>query len=263
MTWVRRFFADLLGAYTDGVRFARGLPLLFAVMVLWEFGQHVLEVRIGFFDSIETSRAVSLDGSRMILGWIKMILVYAIGFFAIRFFVLADRERTLRVPASIFRAYLPYVLYSLAMFSLIMYAPFIVGAQSATTFRMVVSLVQLAVEPLLMLWIVSAATDGPVRNPIRSVICMGRFFFWAFALFFAGRIPINAAHGLLNRYAVGQPPALLWTMLVGDAVVVGLLAGVIPAIYVRVAGLIGERRKRSAATHDMDRDEPKQLSLTR
>ena len=51
MVWVQRFFSDLLGAHLDGVRAIRGLPLLFVLLVGWEFAQHVMEVRVGFFDS--------------------------------------------------------------------------------------------------------------------------------------------------------------------------------------------------------------------
>ena len=46
---------------------------------------------------------------------------------------------------------------------------------------------------------------------------------------------------MLNRYAVGREPILLWPMLVVDAVVVGLIVAIIPAISVRVAMRIDER----------------------
>jgi hypothetical protein len=78
--WVKRFLADLFGAQIDGFRFARGMFWLFALMAVWEFGQHVIEVRIGFFDSAAASKAVAMDATRMALGWVKMILVYAGGF---------------------------------------------------------------------------------------------------------------------------------------------------------------------------------------
>jgi hypothetical protein len=100
------------------------------------------------------------------------------------------------------------------------------------------------IEPLLMLWIVSAATNGVVRNPLQSARRMRLLYFWALALFFIGRLPVNVVHQLLNRYAVGQPPAIVWPMLALDAVSVGLITAVIPAIYVRVVRLVDERRSR-------------------
>lgn len=114
--------------------------------------------------------------------------------------------------------------------------------------RTVVSLTQIAIEPLLMLWIVSAATDGAIRGPLRSARVTGWLYFWALALFFVGRLPVNAAHQLLNRYAMGKPDIMLWPMLVIDAVVVGLIISVIPALYVRIARFIWERQVRGTTT---------------
>lgn len=242
MSLLRRFFGDLIGAHLDGFRSMMGLPLLFAVLIVWEFAQHVIEVRIGFFDSREAAKAVANDPARMAFGWIKMISVYVGGFFVIRYLAAKNADAPLSPVGLALRRYAPYIAYSLGLFALVLYARGFVPATSVTTFRTIVSLAQIAVEPLLILWIVSAATDGTVRNPFRSVRVTGWLYFWALALFFVGRLPVNAAHQLLNRYAMGQPELLLWPMLVIDAVVVGLIIAVIPALYVRIARFIWERQ---------------------
>jgi hypothetical protein len=242
MNWVKCFLVDLFGAQIDGFRFARGMFWLFALMAAWEFGQHVIEVRIGFFDSAAASKAVAMDATRMALGWVKMILVYAGGFFAIRYLLWSDARRAVRVSGGDVLRYTPYFLYSMAMFALVFYAGSLVAPGQVMTLRLVASLTQIALEPALMLWIVASATGGPVGNPWQSVRITGWWYFWAFALFFIGRIPINAAHQLLNRYAIGQPPALVWTMLAIDALVVGLLVAIVPALYVRVYRLVMARR---------------------
>jgi len=246
MWWLKRYFADLVGAHIDGLRVARGLQLLFAIMVAWEFGQHIIEVRIGLFDSVAAAKAVSQDGSRMALGWIKMILVYAGGFFAIRYLMWGSSARPLHVSRRAVLRYLPYVAYSLILFALIFYAGSFIAAEHVMAFRTTIGLTQVLVEPLLMLWIVSAATDGPVGGPLQSAKLLGRYYIWALALFFVARLPTNAAHQLLNRYAIGQPPALVWAMLALDAVVVGLLVAIVPAIYVRVVRLVTDKRGTAA-----------------
>lgn len=253
MRLTKRFFADLLGAQLDGVRFARALPLVFLAMAALEFAQHVMEIRIGFFDSREAARAVANDSARMTLGWIKMILVYAAGFLAIRYLVWNEARRAMAVSGRSLRAYLPYVLYSLALFALTFYSrPLLaivgLGASDPAIFQTVIGLSQLALEPVLMLWIVSAATDHAAIGPLESIKRTGMMYFWALALFFIGRLPINAAHQLLNFFAVGQPPAVLWPMLAIDALAVGLLAAIVPAIYVRVARFILERHAGRALT---------------
>jgi hypothetical protein len=241
MMWVKRFFGDLIGAHVDGARVMLALPWLFAVVVLWEFAQHVVEIRIGFFTDAETSKAVGLDGSRMMFGWVKMALVYVGGFFAIRYLVLGDARQAMRPSAATVARYLPYIAYSLVLFVLIFYAASFVPKDRINAFRTVVGLTQVASEPLLMLWIVSAATDGSVTGPLRSARLTGWMYLWALPLFFIGRIPINAAHQLLNRMAIGQPSGLVWTMMIVDALVVGLLVAIIPVLYVRIARVIGER----------------------
>lgn len=248
MLWLRRFFSDLLGAHLDGVRAALGLPLLFVVLIGWEFAQHVIEVRIGFFDSREAAKAVANDPSRMVLAWIKMISVYVGGFFVIRYLAARNGNTTLAPVGTTLRRYAPYIVYSLMLFALVFYASSLVPKPSVFSFRAVLGLGQVAVEPLLMLWIVAAATDGAVRDPLRSARLTGWLYLWALALFFIGRIPVNAAHQLLNRYARGQPDFILWPMLIVDAVVVGLIIAVIPALYVRIARFIHERRAKRPAT---------------
>lgn len=241
MNAVRRFLADLFGAYADGVRTVRGLPLLFGAIIAWEFAQHAVEYRIGFFDSRAAAKAVSLDGSRMILGWIKMLLVYVGGFFAIRYLVLG-RAAAMRPRAGTMLRYLPYLAYALLLFALILYAGELVPPARVDTLRATVGLAQVAIEPLLMLWIVSAATDGPIGSPLQSARTTGWLYLWGLALFFIGRLPISLAHQFLGTYPIGKPAALLWPMLALDAVTVGLLIAIIPALSVRVARRVAEAR---------------------
>jgi hypothetical protein len=248
MTWLKRYFADLFGAYADGVRVAAALPWLFALVAGWEFAQHVVEVRIGFFDSREASKAVSLDGSRMALGWVKMLLVYVGGFLAIRCLVGRDGGGPIDAAGPAAARYAPYVLYSLALFALIVFAGRIVAPARVDLFRALVGLAQLLIEPLLMLWVVSAVTDGAVAGPAASARRTGVAYFYALPLFFVARLPIGIAHNLLNKQAMGRPHALVWTMLAVDALVVGLLVAIIPAISVRVSRAIEEPGARSGAT---------------
>lgn len=231
----RRFLHDLVGVYADGLRTMRGLPLLFAALIAWEFAQHVIEYRIGFFTSRAAAQAVAHDPSRMALGWVKMILVYVGGFFTIRF--LAGRQGTpvMRPPLRSILRYLPYVGYALLVFAGIFYADLLVAPSRVNTARGIIGGAQLILEPLLMPWIVSAATDGAVRTPWQSARLLGWGYPRAFALFFLARIPVGAAHQFLGTYGVGRPALPLWPMLAADAFVVGLLIATIPAIAVRVA----------------------------
>lgn len=242
MHWIKRFLADAFGAQLDGFRVAAALPLVFVAMAGCELAQHAVEMRIGFFASEASAKAVSLDGARMAFGWLKMLLVYVAGFYAIRYLVWRDAARAVRDVRGAALRYAPYLLYSLAVFALIVFAVRFVPAERVATFRMVVALTQLAIEPLLMLWVVSAATDGKVGGPIASARALGLYYLYALPLLVVARIPSGAAHTVLNRFAIGKPVPVAWAMLAVDALLVGLLVAVIPAIAVRVASVVGAKR---------------------
>ena len=81
MIWMKRFFTDLGGTYLDSLRAIKALPWLFAAIIGWEFAQHIVEVRIGMFESKEMARAVADDRLRMAFGWVKMASIYVGAFF--------------------------------------------------------------------------------------------------------------------------------------------------------------------------------------
>lgn len=244
MKWLKHFGTDLVGAHLDGARTLYALRWMFGAIILWEFAQHVVEYRIGMFENVETARAVSMDSSRMMLGWIKMLSVYVGGFFVLRYLGTVRANRAVSAPGIAFLRYLPYLIYSLILFGALFYARQYLAEDKVVPVQATIGLGQVFIEPMLMAWIVSSATDGAVPNPIASARRTGLLYLYALPLFFVGRLPINILHQMLNRYAVGREPILLWPMLVVDAVVVGLIVAIIPAISVRVAMRIDERTAR-------------------
>lgn len=244
MKWITRFFADFIGVHLDGLRAMRGLLFLFVAIVLWEFAQHVIEVRIGMFESREAARALGGDGSRMLFGWVKMMSVYVGGFFVIRHLFARRGDTNLAPVATAFARYLPYMVYMLAIFAALFYARSYAPEASVDTIRAVLGLSQIFVEPLLMAWIVAAATDGRIRNPLVSAKQTGLLYLYALPLFFFARLPVSLAHQQLNSAALGREGTVLWSMLALDAIVVGLIVAIIPAISVRVAAYVRERGDR-------------------
>jgi len=251
LTWLGRIFTVLVGGHVDGVRAILGLPLLFALLIGWEFAQHVVEVQTGFYESKEAQRAAAEDPLRMAFGWVKMILVYVGGFFVIRWLWRRGGDGVgggaVAPVGRAFVRYLPYVLYMLAVFVVVFYAPRLVAKDLVFPLRATAGLGQVFIEPLLMAWIVAAATDGSVKSPVGSAKLMGWLYFWALVIFFIGRLPVNAAHQLLSQYALGKTDAVLWGVLALDAAVVGLIIAVIPALYVRIVRHVRAERGIAAA----------------
>lgn len=242
------FARNWVGAFGDGLRAVKALPLVVLAMAAIELAQHVVEFRIGFFSGdLATRRAVVLDPLRMAFGWPKMFATWAVAFFAIRYLVLGDARAALRPPIAALKRYAWVVLFLLIPFAVILYAEPIVAllgldARAVTSVRVIAGLGQQLLEPGLCLWFLSAALGSDAFEPFRSAGATRWLWFWGFALIFLARIPFNAAHQLLNRYAAGQQPVVLWPMLVLDALVVIVLVTVVAAAEVRVARFVTERR---------------------
>lgn len=246
MIWIRRFFVDLAGTYLDSLKALRALPWLFAAIVLWEFAQHVVEVRIGMFENAERARELSGDPLRMAFGWVKMASIYVGAFFVIRHFA---GSRDGREVASIGRAtkrFVPYFVYSLLMFSLIFYAREFTPEKHVDTVRTIAGLGQLLLEPFLAAWVVACATDGRIANPIASIRRTGLLYLLALPLFFLARIPISLAHQQLNTLAMERGGVELWSILALDSLVVGIIVAITPAAMVRIARWVQLREEAKA-----------------
>ena len=241
MIWMKRFFADLGGTYLDSLRAIRALPWLFALIIGWEFAQHVVEVQIGMFESEEAAKAVSQDGLRMAFGWVKMASIYVGTFFVVRHFAAQRDGRQLAPVGRAARRFFPYFLYSMAMFALAFYARDLVGEANRDTLMATAGLSQLLIEPLLMAWVVAAATDGNIRTPWASARRTGLLYFLALPLFLLIRVPISLLHQGWNSWSMGAEPGNMWAMLALDALVVGIIVAIVPAAMVRVARWIDVR----------------------
>lgn len=245
---IRAFFANWAGAFGDGWRMARVLPLLIVAIAGIEFAQHVVELHLGFF-SVDPAvrKAASMQPLRMAFGWPKMLTLWAVGFIAMRYCVTGDARAASRPSAIAFRRYAWVVVFQLIPFTAILYAEQILAALGlpagrVMTFRGVFGLGQQLIEPALMLWFVNAAMGTNAFGPVASARATRWLYFWALVLMFLTRTPMGALHQYLNRWPAGQSAAVQWTLLAIDALVVGVLAVIVPAVQVRIARYVAERR---------------------
>ncbi len=245
---IKAFFADWGGAFRDGWRFAAALPLLFAAMIGIEFAQHVVEAGLGFFSpDLAVRKAAAMAPLRMAFGWPKMLIVYALGFFAIRYFVTGDAQTALRPSARAIGRYAWVAGYQLLIAAVVIYAAPIValagiGKAGVMPLQLAMGLTQQLLEPLFFLWFVNAAMGTDAYGPAASARTTRWLYLWGLVLMFVARLPFNAAHQLLNRWPAGKSPAILWSALALDAVVVGVMVVILAAVQVRIARFIAARR---------------------
>lgn len=245
---IKAFFSNWLGAFRDGWGAARALPILLVLMIGIEGAQHVIELQLGFFSpDAAVRKAASLQPVRMAFGWPKMLILYAVGFVATRWFVTRDARAALRPPARALRRYFWVVLFQLIPAAGTIYAEPIAaalgrGPEAVLAIRALCGWGQLLLEPLLLLWFVDAAMGATAYGPIASARAVRWYYPFAFLLMFVTRIPIASLHRGFNLWAAGQPLAQQAALLACDALVVVTLALVLPAVQVRIARYIAERR---------------------
>ena len=125
---IRAFFTLWGGAFQDTVRLARHLPLLIAAMVAVELIQHAVEVKVGMFGPNPADRkAASMDASRLGFGWAKMAVVFALAFFATRYFVTDDARQAMRPSIRAVRRYLGVAAFQAVIAVVVVYAAGIVA----------------------------------------------------------------------------------------------------------------------------------------
>ena len=245
---IKAFFVNWIGAFRDVGRITKAVPLLIVVMAGIEFAQHAVELHLGFFSSDAAVRkAAAMQPLRMAFGWPKMLTLWVAGFLATRYFVTSDVRTALHPSGLALQRYFWVIVFQLIPTVAILYAEPITAwlglpPGQVMTFRGVFGLAQQLLEPLLFLWFMSAAMGTDAFGPIASAKATRFLYLWALPLMLLTRVPMSLLHQHLNRWPAGQVPTVQWTLLGIDAAVVGVLAMVVPAVQVRIARFIAERR---------------------
>lgn len=221
---------DVRDIYGSAWAFALACPLLFLIPVVVEFAQHIVEIRIGLYDSIEGAKAAEHHGSRTIFGFWKTLAISLPTYWLYRY-VVSGRDaayaRTLEPRAVMLwlAIFLPVVV---GMNGLSLFGPSLPGlfgleGRAATTLKVASGLLQTAIGICLTAWFVAWSQGNAAIGPRESFRIMRGFFWRTVALVLAGTIPLMVLH-YGSLVAIGQPEALVWAIMAFDSVVVGFLA---------------------------------------
>ncbi|MBR0551089.1 hypothetical protein [Stakelama marina] len=246
---MKTFFGALLTVYRDTWRYARALPLVFAAMIAVEFTQHLIELHLGFFAASDTVRAAAGTAPlRAVFGCFKMLSIFAVGFFAIRYYATGDAAFARSPDRAAIKVFAPVLLVEMLLFGIVFAA--VLGITDKHISQLVTSVAgigQILLEPLLFAWYVSAALGGQDPGPLGSAKRVGWYFLWGALLTLLARIPFNFAHAGLHIWARGHSDAVVLAAMALDAVVVGFLAGLLGAIQYRVADHVARVRSQPVA----------------
>lgn len=224
------FWQALKASYRGGTAFLIACPLLAMIPVVFEVIQHVVEVRIGMYDSVAMAEAVENHPARLGFGFFKVLALMAPIYGVSRFLVARDAAYAGRLDPRALGLFAGFVALQAAFSALTLFVLPRTGAILGATF-----VVQLLLAPLLAAWVVAAANGNPAIGPLRSIALTARHLPFGVALSLAVMMPVMVLHYVLAVPAMIGPKPLMWPALIVDSFVVGWLGALIAAGYYYVA----------------------------
>lgn len=207
-------------------------PLLLLIAVLPELLQHVAEIHLGMFDSIDRFRALSADPLRWSFGYLKVAGFIVAILAAARFWAVGSIRRTLMIP--------PSALIRIAAGLLVGFAaawPFTwLNTQGiAPAINVPLQILSAVIQGAFLVYIVAALLEETTVTPRRAITSLlpaAVVLTLLAALAFA---PSQALHMANHKLALGQPAPVVWSLMIFDALWVGLFAALVgSALFVGV-----------------------------
>ena len=218
-SWLDLLGAGLKTTFIGGSRLFLLAPLIPLLAIVPEFLQHIVEIKLGMFESKAAFSALAMDPMRWAFGYAKVAGLFLAIFAAARYWGGA-RERWWDLRTVAWRPF----LIALAGNAALAIAMFVVGSRLSATAKPVFdAVVTIATLPLLV-WLIGpllgdrtmtlrrAYTGG--WGPLLLMVLLAAMAFW----------PASQLHQWNHRWAMGAPQAAVWALMVWDAVVVGLIA---------------------------------------
>ena len=240
-------WTEIKRAYRDAAGIVVAAPLLFALPVAAEFIQHVIEIRIGMFESVEAMQRVGDHPARMGFGQVKILSLILLVYWASR--SLAARDGApLRVVGD-GRSALLFVLpvaWSFAtalvqQFGGAVVGPYMPSDRALILLGFVYFALLFVLDTYLIPWKVGAAVGNRRLTFLASFRILRGNFWWSLGFFVSLFLPLMIAHYALNMLAVGRSETLLWAILAVDSLEVGWLGLVLAVSYYIIARRATER----------------------
>lgn len=230
--------------YPKGVSMLWLAPAVLALVVIPEFAQHVVEIRIGMFESVEGARVLQNDPTRWAFGFAKIAGLVLTFLGAARFWW--SREHGGRWWNLRDLAWSRLALGLVIVFGVGSLPELLRSRLDETSMKILATAWMLLTLPGL--FILLAGLFGDRSTPIAAMWRRG----WPWLLLTAVLLvfafaPASWLHGMNHRWAMGAPPVLLWALMIWDSVLVGMLAGLVgTALYLGYAGFAAHRKTAAA-----------------
>ncbi len=218
--------------YRFGGNIVLAAPLLLLIAVLPEFIQHAAEIHLGMFDSMSRFRALSASPLRWSFGYLK-VAGFTIAILATaRFWAVGSIRRTLLVPPKALARATAGLLIGFAVAS-----PFAwLRTQGLSpAINVPLQLFSAVIQGGFLVYVVGALLEEPAVTPKRAMTSLLPTSVVLTLLVILAFAPSQALHMANHKLALGQPAAIVWVLMIFDALWIGLFAGLIgSALFVGV-----------------------------
>lgn len=231
--------------YPRGVSMLWLAPAVLALVVIPEFAQHAVEIRLGMFESAEAARSIQNDPARWAFGYVKVAGLILTFLAAARFWW--TREHGGRWWDVRDLAWSRLALGALVVFGVGSLPELLRSRIDETTFQVIATVWMLLTLPGL--FILLAGLFGDRATPVAAMWRRG----WPWLLLTALLLvlafaPASWLHGMNHRWAMGAGAVKLWGLMIWDSVLVGLLAALVgTALHLGYAAFAASQTKTASA----------------
>lgn len=220
MSWLGRELSAFWQVLRDAPRLFWLAPLAVALVMVPEFVQHVAEIRLGMFESKAAFQAHAMDAARWYFGYAKLTGLPLAVLFCARFW--ANRERGQRWWSFAGIAWKPLALGFLVQ--VVCSVPGMFGLDLPQQVSLAIGLV-LTIISLPGLVLIVAGLLGDRGLSLQDAYVRGwgkavRILVYIGPVWFA----LQMLHEWDHHAALGSAPALVWSLMVWDTAVVGMMA---------------------------------------
>ena len=219
--WPIRLLGALAEAYRKGFTTAWAAPAIFAIVVLPEAAQHVVEIQLGMFASKAAFIANAPDPLRMGFGAVKIAGLILCMLATARFWHCGSVRAALLMPPRD----LGRTVFALAIgFAASLPAEWAATTHQAPHIYWPVVTASWLLSFLLLVYLIGALL-GDREMTLRATFTRGWKILPLLAVLAAAAFwPASVLHAYAHKLAIGAAPALVWTLMAGDALLVGLMA---------------------------------------
>lgn len=215
--------------YRAALAFAVACPVLFLIPVVVELAQHVVELRLGMYESLAAFRAQAANPDRTVMGLLKVGAMLLPSWWFIRYIGFdGSPAAARRLDLRALGLWGVTLVWSLGFALLDMFGPspggwLGLGALGTSLLSGLIHLAGVILGFYLLPWTVAWTLGNAAIGPLVSIRLMRGYIWCAVGYAFAGALPLIVLHYALGYAAVGLPVAWAAAILVVDALVVGIL----------------------------------------